>query len=298
MPELRWTLLIVGILFVAGLWLWSRRRMPGGSETGLSSSRGSDRPENPTGYAREAITLPELQVPPSERESPRELPVFEMSDLDLNDDSEDASGTRRPRVTLMSEHAVDVPGSRGSRPEARDPLEATADDLEAVAPAQDMPAPDASHPIVLILDWPPENERRFLSVRVVAAAEGQFSGHAVRQALAGEGFWHGKFDIYHLPMPDGRVVISAASLTKPGTFDLATMDGHSYPGLNLFAVLPGPLPESVTLDELVAVARMLAGRLSGQLLDHRGQVLTAQRVAEMRATLSGGAAPTIASGER
>jgi cell division protein ZipA len=150
----------------------------------------------------------------------------------------------------------------------------------------------------LILDWPPENERRFLSVRVVAPADGKFPGHAVRQALAGEGFWHGKFDIFHLPMPDGRVVISAASLTKPGTFDLATMDGHSYPGLNLFAVLPGPLPESVTLDELVAVARMLAGRLTGQLLDHRGQALTAQRVAEMRATLSGGAAPTIASGER
>ncbi len=37
-------------------------------------------------------------------------------------------------------------------------------------------------------------------------------------------------------------LLRAASLTQPGSFDLATMDTQRYGGLHLFAVLPGPLP--------------------------------------------------------
>ncbi len=69
----------------------------------------------------------------------------------------------------------------------------------------------------------------------------RFAGRAVRLALAAEGFVLGKFDIFHKPGPDARAVLSAASLTKPGTFALATMDAQRFGGISLFAVLLGPL---------------------------------------------------------
>jgi hypothetical protein len=250
------------------------------------------------------VPLPDIRLPNAEREAPQELPVVEVSDLDLRAvPREEAASTRRPRVTLMSEHAVDAPGGRGRTGSAATG-DTEADGVifesgdESISAPVEVPAPTPPPEVTLVLDWPPENERRFLSVRVVCRQPEKFSGHNVRLALASEGFRHGQFDIFHLPMPDGRVVVSAASLTRPGTFDLLTMDSQRFQGINLFAVLPGPLPESVTLDEIVAVARMLASRLSGELQDHRGGPLTQQRVAEMRATLSGGVAPTIASGER
>ena len=56
-------------------------------------------------------------------------------------------------------------------------------------------------------------------------------------------------------MRDGRVIVSAAALAQPGTFDPSIMDSQRFSGLNLFAVLPGPLPERETFDELVRAAR-------------------------------------------
>ncbi len=304
MAELRWTLLAVGALFIIGLFLWDRRRSQSVRSGEAARVRSAEAAApSASNYSREDVPLPDIRLPSSEREAPHELPVVEVSDLDLRAvPQEEAQNGRRPRVTLLSEHAVDVPGSRGRVGRS---AEAPDNDAvifesgdESVSAPVDVPAPERPPEVALVLDWPPENERRFLSVRVVSRAAEKFSGHSVRLALSSEGFRHGPFEIFHLPMPDGRVVISAASLTSPGKFDLLTMDSQRFQGINLFAVLPGPLPESVTLDEIVAVARMLASRVQGELQDHRGTPLTQQRVAEMRATLSGGAAPTLASGER
>jgi cell division protein ZipA len=303
MPELRWTLLALGVLFVAGLVLWDRKRGRGGGagvggmawrDTAVTSSPPSvvvaDRGREGAD-PRDPVTLPDIRLP----EGQRELPVIEVDDLDLRNVGT-RDGVRRPQVTLLGETAVDAPGA--SRRANRDTFNDDDEVLEDVGEPVDMPIADDTARVQLTIDWPPENERRFLSVRLVATSDERFAGHAVRQALSSEGFMLGSFDIFHMPMPDGRVVISAASLTKPGTFELATMDAQRYAGLNLFAVLPGPLPEAVTLEELVAVGRMLAQRLGGELRDHRGQALSAERIAEMRSTLSGGAAPTIARGER
>ncbi len=53
-------------------------------------------------------------------------------------------------------------------------------------------------------------------------------------ALAAEGFAIGKFSIFHKPAADGRALLSIASLNKPGTFDLQSIDMQRYSGLNLF----------------------------------------------------------------
>ncbi len=142
------------------------------------------------------------------------------------------------------------------------------------APATPSPAPQTAPQV--------ESERRIVALRVVARNGERFTGTSVRQALQGEGFVHGDMQIFHRTAGDGRALLSAASLTRPGSFDLATMDAALYRGLNLFAVLPGPLPARDTVDKLLLSRHTLAQRLRGDLLDSRGEPLTESRLAEMR----------------
>ncbi|MGH8148433.1 MAG: cell division protein ZipA C-terminal FtsZ-binding domain-containing protein, partial [Steroidobacteraceae bacterium] len=132
-----------------------------------------------------------------------------------------------------------------------------------------------------LVEWPEDGARRILALRLVAAVD-RFPGHIVRQALTAEGFVLGKLSIFHRAAPDGRAVVSAASLNPPGSFDPESIDRQRIGGLSLFAVLPGPLPAARALDELLASARNLNDRLQGQLQDERGAPLTPLRAAEMR----------------
>jgi cell division protein ZipA len=152
---------------------------------------------------------------------------------------------------------------------------------ESAIPSVSTPPPDEIAPRVRI-EWPPEDQRRVVGLRVVGKGGERFTGASLRQALQGEGFVHGEMDIFHRPVADGRVLMSAASLTQPGTFNLDTMDASLFRGLNLFAVLPGPLAGRDAVDKLLLVGHTLAQRVRGELQDSGGQALTESRLAEMR----------------
>src|SRR5207245_1515165 len=186
MSELRWTLLILGVAFVAGLGWWERRRprQAGGPGDGGAGS----------GVALEGLP----RLPPA--------PV--------------------PRV-----------------------------------------------------EWPPDERRRVVALRLVATQPERFAGRSLRQALAAEGFVLGRFAIFHKPDEEQRAVLGAASLSTPGTFDEDTMDSQHYGGLSLFAVLPGPKPPPETFEELILTARSLNDRLQGELQDEQGSPLTPARIA-------------------
>jgi cell division protein ZipA len=156
---------------------------------------------------------------------------------------------------------------------------------------------DGAPPPEPIVDWPPEESRRILALRLVAPPPERFAGRTVRLALAAEGFLLGKFAIFHKPDEANRAVLSAASLTRPGAFDLETMDSQRYGGLSLFAVLPGPKAPLLAFEELLATARNLNERLQGALQDERGGPLTPLRVASIRDSLRAEASthPTAAA---
>jgi cell division protein ZipA len=185
----------------------------------------------------------------------------------------------------------------------------------AVSPVSDAPAPDAFGesasadvgdtverprppftpadvtPVVEpIVEWPPDDQRRVVALRLVAPPPDRLAGRALRLALASEGFVLGKFQIFHKPDDNGRAVLSAANLSKPGTFDLATMDVQRFGGLSLFVVLPGPKPPLKAFDELLSTARNLNERLQGALQDERGGPLTPTRIATLRESLGADAA--------
>jgi cell division protein ZipA len=91
--------------------------------------------------------------------------------------------------------------------------------------------------------------------------------------------------VFHRLHAGGEPVFSLASLKEPGTFDPATMDGASYRGVAMFAILPGPLPAAQAFDVLVEAAGALASRLGGLLQDERGAALSMARLEQLRAEL-------------
>jgi cell division protein ZipA len=332
MPELRWTLLVLGVLFIAALAWWELRRprqahrsdrdrfAPAPKDLTKEPSR--EPPPSPVDAPRmhrePTFNVPEMRS----REPVHELPVIEISDDSLIglriDGHRVEEEVRQPEV--IAEEPV-LPTEREPEPEpTREPVweaglheatwEAPPGEAEPLSPAEEAevidqefaeerpgitPAaapmfeartapidlPPVSEPVVA---WPDEAERRIMALRLVSAAD-RFPGRALRQALAGEGFILGKFSIFHKAGPDGRAIVSAASLTRPGTFDLDTMDTQRYGGLNLFAVLPGPLPPMETFEALLSTARALNERLEGGLQDDKGQPLTPARLQAVRESL-------------
>jgi cell division protein ZipA len=98
-------------------------------------------------------------------------------------------------------------------------------------------------------------------------------------ALKRIGLVHGKYGIFHRLPDDGSddPVFSVASLTEPGSFDLAKLQGMVIPGLSLFLTLPGPGDGVARFDRMIETARDLAEDLDGVVLDERGSSWSIQR---------------------
>jgi cell division protein ZipA len=267
MSELRWTLLILGVVFIAAL-AWSERRRPRQARGGGAAPRVAPREppaETPSPQRREpTLTLPTLRA--RDPLVSDDLPVLEAA-------------TGLPAADRAPERAA---------PEAPlGPALAAGGAAVADVPLESLPRlPPAPAPRV---DWPPDERRRVVALRLVATQPERFAGRSLRQALAAEGFVLGRFAIFHKPDEEQRAVLSAANLSTPGTFDEETMDSQHYGGLSLFAVLPGPKPLHETFDELILTARSLNDRLQGVLQDEQGSPLTPARIALLRERLRAGA---------
>jgi cell division protein ZipA len=311
MPELRWTLLIIGVLFVVILAWWERRRPHqasrqaphiGGEPRPVVSDDGSWGGDGASGNSRvirdPALTLPEIRtevrspvsVRDREREptSPRELPVVEIPDdaliaMRVEGEHDDEEVVDKEIAAVAVEVAADEAIDEELIDEELEEEEAEPI-VPAVADAPELPPPPPTG-VKPIVDWPPEDQRTLVSLRLVARPPDRFRGNLLRQALAAEGFVLGALDIFHKPDANNRAVLSAASLTKPGTFDLETMDIQRFTGLNLFAVLPGPKTPQKAFEDLLLTARTLNERLEGGLQDERGGPLTPMRIQALRDAL-------------
>jgi FtsZ-interacting cell division protein ZipA len=356
MPELRLTLLVVGLIFLVGLAWWELRRphQVRGSDLPRPGPDPLDRPAErtadwdlPSPSALSRTRSPELELPRmSARDPEEELPVVEVGPAEFaafearaESAHAEAAPAEQTAELVSADFAADFTAPEAqfidtrfgadfanefvAEPVAAAPGTAQMDglleelgasqiadppisDIEvtagpdghapepvptvAVAPAAPVPlsTPEAP-PTAVVVEWPAADASQVIAVRVISIGE-KFSGRAVRLALAAEGFVLGKFEIFHKPAADGRALLSIASLNKPGTFDSHFIDMQRYSGLNLFAVLPGPLPGPAAVDELLACAQILAQRLHAVLQDEQGAPLTPARTAAMHNLAA--AAPT------
>lgn len=131
-----------------------------------------------------------------------------------------------------------------------------------------------------------EDPRRVVVLNVVAGDAG-FSGAAVRDALAGNGFEFGEWQIFHYYArnADAPPLFSLANMVKPGSFDLERIETMQVPGLSLFLVPAGEEGDLAAFETMLAVARGLAQELAGEVRDARRSVLTRQAIELIREQL-------------
>jgi FtsZ-interacting cell division protein ZipA len=293
MTELRWSLLILGVAFFAGLTLWELRRPRQGREPQVAAepTRVGEPPlELPEIHARESLTgasLPVVELLEDIESFPVLGPPPPAAAITATEElggQEWGDGAPQPAAPDQATPAPAVEAPEGA---ASSPLPGPPDMLpEPTGLPEVLELPGAPAPLV---DWPPDQGRRIVALRLVAQQPERFAGRSLRQALAAEGFVLGRFAIFHKADEEQRAILSAASLTRPGTFDPQTMDSQHFGGLSLFAVLPGPLSPPQVFEELVATARNLNDRLCGVLQDEGGTPLTPARIASLREHLAGGA---------
>jgi FtsZ-interacting cell division protein ZipA len=310
MAELRWILLVAGLVFLAVLAAWEMRkprqahrdaavRGPQRSEPELGSFS-----EHPTdahaaaatrgafGGASEArrpvmppthIDLPAMEAIRDESMMAEvdALPVFEFQPPQRG--ASRGAEPHEPHEShewhqQLESHEAQQPSAQALQAASGEPAGA----MEQVEQAQHGTPATTAGPIAPAIDWPPEGQRHIVALRIVAASPERLSGRAVRLAITACGFVHGKFGIYHQPDADGRALLSVASLSKPGILDPVNMDFQRLPGISLFTVLPGPLPPAAALDHLLDIARELSQRLPARLQDEQGQPLDADRLENLR----------------
>lgn len=354
MSELRWTLLILGVVFIVALSWWERRRprqafaphlregsLPRGDapraaipqsaagepwigEDGLSDVVSSDMALTDSDDEGEAAEDRRVESVEASTPGPLEdLPII-IADADERSALAAAWNEQTPEPRLIDPEDTgtgELPVLPFEAEEPRDEMEQSdAVQPTEVHPTEPQPSPADSMvapvqavlsgepeipgaegvgtvrivepaanghgdaPIEVIVEWPPEDSRRILALRLVAP-QARFAGRTLRLALAAEGFLLGKFSIFHKPDQANRALLSAASLNRPGSFDLETMDSQRYGGLSLFVVLPGVRTPQQAFEELLTAARNLNERLEGALQDERGGPLTQLRVTSIRESL-------------
>lgn len=266
MAELRWILLLAGVLFLLSLATWElqRARRARRLERADAERAAFGRAGPRGGREQLAAAAPLAHAGAAEA---AEIAAPEPTGGGGARASEASGQSGRIEPTLL-DSSLSVPGL-----------------IESGAPIE------ASPP--LRVEWPHEGERRIFAVRIVAPAGERLPGRSVRQALGACGFMHGPYRIYHQPAADGRALLSCANLTRPGDFDPLTLDFQRLTGLSMFSVLPGPLPPVAALEHLLETAEDLAHRLHAELADERGAPLDAARVATLRASAQEWRAPGI-----
>lgn len=257
MSELRWILIGFGIVLLAAIYLWGRR----GNRAAVSDDAMLRARPEPTMQNTESTLLRPAEeiseAPPAEDETPQ----IERDPIEHSMSGSQDSWRGRLEPTFADAPTEEMP----------------------VRPASTAPA-DAAAPTLSSSEAPQARRierRKILSVRLAMAPQ-RIEGAKLLEALLAESLQHGKYSIFHRLHTDGSIIFSVASMVEPGTFDLDKVGETLYPGVTMFAQLPGPVPGMHALNEVIACARRLQANLGGTLQDERGIPLTVHRIERMR----------------
>jgi len=301
MGELRFILLLAGLVFLVALAAWELRKprqAQGDAATrDAAAPRGARRNDRNDRNERSEPQMGSMGDAPAEVHEGRR-PVAAPQRIDLPDlpsmeamraESILADADAMHAFDTLNDGATDAVAARADEAAPLSPSPATPSTASTAGTAEAgigvpeaaVPAPAGNQPPV-VLDWPPEGERHIVALRIVPAANERLSGRAVRLAITACGFVHGRFGIYHQADGEGRALLSVASLSKPGVLDPINMDFQRLAGINLFTVLPGPLSPGAALDHLLDTARELSQRLPARVQDETGHPLDAERLEDLR----------------
>jgi cell division protein ZipA len=275
MNELRWILIGFGIVLLAGIYLWGRR--------GSAADERADAAVRPKSEPRESVPDEDEDVVAANGTGARVAPAVPEK-ADPFQITAIRAATPVAELARAPAHEPAPPETaRASSANQWRRMEPTLGDMPTeelpVRPAETAPAPTLSSS-----DTPTARRierRKILSLRLSAAPQ-RLEGAKLLEMVQSELLEHGKYGVFHRLHSDGQSIFSIASMVEPGSFDMEKMSETLYPGVTLFAQLPGPVPGMHALNELVACARRLQQSLGGVLQDERGVPLTVHRIERMR----------------
>jgi len=127
---------------------------------------------------------------------------------------------------------------------------------------------------------------KIVTLRVAFSAAHKLPGQTLIDLFRNFGLRYGRFKIFHKFSSEkattGSPVFSVASITEPGSFDLANIDEQKIPGLTLFMVLPGAVEGRLAFESMLDLARAAADQFEGEVLDDAGITLSIQRAGYIR----------------
>ncbi|MBM0105296.1 hypothetical protein JM946_11075 [Steroidobacter sp. S1-65] len=308
MNELRWILIGFGIVLLAGIYLWGRRgtaavaedvALRGGRADPALQPQGFAEPpsyESPAAHSYEEEEPPapaaraleraaDFEVTAVRPVSPRTEARLARAEAPRPIYKEPAYKEIVPPANTSGEAPRPLPDFRRGRLEPTIGADIVTEELRVEPATGETPSTVITPaPTLSSSESPPPRRssvRKILSLRLSLAPQ-RVEGAKLLEVLQEELLTHGKYEIFHRLHSDGQSLFSIASMVEPGSFDLEKMGETLYPGITLFAQLPGPVPGMHALNEMVACARRLHQSLGGVLQDDRGVPLTVHRIERMR----------------
>ncbi|MGH8503789.1 MAG: cell division protein ZipA [Gammaproteobacteria bacterium] len=259
MTELRWILLILGLIALVAIYVFGRkeqRRRRRRWEHELDTTETTDVSFDARVEWEEVLPEPE--------------PFDESPDPHLDEDESPRSARPPPSSAPPEIEPAPEPGFEAPpEPELVPPTEEAEPQRTAHHP---------SHRPFAIGD-------KIISLYVVARRPAVFRGDAIAQAAEMLNLEYGEMQIYNRMVERGGrrlVVFSMANAVQPGTFDVDNLRSLTTPGLALFMQLPGPLEGLKAFNAMLDCAQQLSAELDGELLDETRSVLSTQTVDHLR----------------
>lgn len=128
-----------------------------------------------------------------------------------------------------------------------------------------------------------------ITITIMSQPDKSFAGYELLQALLSAGLRFGKMNIFHRHEQfngSNCILFSLASGVKPGIFEMPKMGAFSSPALVLFMQISTQQDVLATFELMINTAQQIAEDLGGEVCDQQRQILTEEKIAEMKATIA------------
>ncbi len=304
--NLRELLIVVGVVFIAGIVIDGFRRMRRAKKDSLEMSLGMGgeientplddgfNPELPNGGARTVSELESEQVKIEQAVATTAPNVSEeriepsIGSVIVDEDSidENLSSVRvvarekiiEPReVPVVKQEKLQpkekVTFGEGLKPESKKIKQTNAKKAQSKPEKRKVEQKKSSKPA-----------QEVIILNVMSKSGTVFSGLELKELLEACGMEYGEMSIFHRHENtiDSPVQFSVANAVEPGYFPNDKVDTLVTPGISFFMSLPGPDENMRAFDYMVETAQCVVNNLSGEMKDERRSDMTPQTLEHCR----------------
>jgi cell division protein ZipA len=264
---LRIVLLVLGFIFLAGIYLYETNRRKRGSAQARRrrvEKMSEVKQAAPSGMLAEEIEDPELSSSIVFSEGDDTWINWEEEDTELLDEDIEEIGS--------------IEAEEGNTPELE--LSADSESAAELQEQQDLFSFSAQE------ESPVDVPVLIIQINLRARSD-TFSGPAIEKAMEDTGLVLSELSIYQRIASDGshNPQFNLASMVEPGVFPKQDVEAFSTPGLTLFTQLPGPGDSMAIFADMLFTAERLAAILDGELQDETHSALTKQTIEHMRSQI-------------